>query len=231
MTRLFPHASNSEVIAAISNKPRRCPPSDMERLIPVRVSTTSCSHVAFDGPFKARNVFCRVDGCVDSEAQTFSSPNVRRWGGNRVNQRHKGSRWGKRRTLEEESEGSWVLVKHYVTALTRKWNAQHQSGVGPRSKPALHSPIWFCLTSALLFPSLLFFSASQLHFSSFLRAGLLFFPFRNSSTLLRQQRGSTQGERSKKTKPATDSLVHTHLATFLPFSCTVFHVSIFWSCL
>lgn len=66
-----------------------------------------------------------------------------------------------------------------------------------------------------------FFSASRSLFSSFLRAGLLFFsPVRNSSTLLRQQRGSTQGERSKKTKPAADSLFHTRhfLHSLLSFS-------------
>lgn len=176
MTRLFPHASNSEVIAAVSNKPRRCPPSDMESLIPVRVSTTSFSRVAFDGPFKAQNVLPHWRMCCLARhklfrPRTFDGEVATGW-----IRATRGSRWGLRRALEEESEGSRVLVKHYVTALTRKWNAQHQSGGGPRSKPAPHSPIWFCLTSALLFPSLLFFSASQSHFSSFLRAGLLFFP-------------------------------------------------------
>ncbi len=126
--------------------------------------------------FQSPECFATLTDVLFSEAQlfrprTFNGEVATGW-----IRATRGSRWGLRRALEEESEGSRVLVKHYVTALTRKWNAQHQSGGGPRSKPAPHSPIWFCLTSALLFPSLLFFSASQSHFSSFLRAGLLFFP-------------------------------------------------------
>lgn len=158
MTRLFPHASNSEVIAAVSNKPCRCPPSDTERLIPVHVSITSFSDVAV------------LTDVLFSEAQTFSSPSIRRWGGNRVNQRHEGIE-----TRKEKSEGSPVLVKHYVTALTRKWKAQHQSGAGPRSKPAPHSPIWFCLTSALLFP-LCFFLGLSVVFLLFWERAFCFFP-------------------------------------------------------
>lgn len=110
MTQLFPHASNSEVIAAVSSKSRRCPPSDMERLILVCVFLSAHANAPqsalvkifrqrfpqtvpleiFWWSFQSLECFAMLTDVLFSEARTFSSMIVQLWGGKRVNLRHKG---------------------------------------------------------------------------------------------------------------------------------------------
>lgn len=170
MTQLFRTKSNSEVMAVVSNKSCRCPPSVTERFLRIRI----LNRFGFPSCHVSDCLMVVLIDAVLSEAQTFLSSlficvpeRSVRW---QRGARSEGQRWG------TENEGAQVLVKHYVTALTRKWNAQHQSGGEPRSKAAPHSPIWFCLTSALLFSSLVFSRSLWAFFFSFSESGPFVLP-------------------------------------------------------
>lgn len=85
-----------------------------------------------------------------------------------------------------------------------------------KASPTLSHMVLF--DQCFAFSLFAFFLGLSVTFFFFSESGpFVFFPIRNSSTLLRQQHGSTQGERSKKAKPATDSLVHTRLANISSF--------------
>lgn len=227
MTRLFPHASNSEVIAAVSNKPRRCPPSDTERLIPVRVSITSFSRVTLEivwRSFQSPECFAVLPHMLFSNARTFRP----RFCG------EVGTGWI-RGTRDRDEEREERGVSSVSETLCHGLDEEMKSAASIRrwakikASPTLSHMVLF--DQCFAFPSLLF-SWPLSSFSSFLRAGLLFFSpseipprYWGNDVVARKVRGLR--------KPNLPQILGFTLVspTFPPFSCTLFHVSLSsWSC-
>lgn len=193
MTQLFPHASNSEVIAAVSSRLADVHLQiwkDSSRFVYFCAHTLTLVYLPWWRYFGQRfpptvtleivwwsfqspKCFAMLTDVLFSKARTFSFLKVRLWGGNRVNLRHEGmemrSAGGGERGVSSVSETLCHGLDEEMkcAASIRRW-------AKIKASPTLSHMVLF--DQCFAFSLFSFFSASlSRFFSSFLRAGLLFF--------------------------------------------------------